>query len=176
MQGVGGVGYHLCRLLAAEGVELRVADVRASAAERVSDEFKALVVPVETVIAEDVDVSRRARSAPCSTSAPSQACGAHRGGRGEQPAREGQRRHGAPCRLGILYAPDYVINAGGIISVTREYLGGSSEAQVNAEIHGIPAPAHGDFRARPSRESPDQRRGRSLAQERIDSAQRRLVA
>jgi hypothetical protein len=39
---------------------------------------------------------------------------------------------------GILYAPDYVINAGGIISVAREYYGGT-EAQVVEDIHGIPA-------------------------------------
>ena len=40
---------------------------------------------------------------------------------------------------GILYAPDYVINAGGIISVSHEYRGGATEAQVIAEIHAIPA-------------------------------------
>jgi leucine dehydrogenase len=40
---------------------------------------------------------------------------------------------------GILYAPDYIINAGGIISVSREYHGGASEAQVIADIQAIPA-------------------------------------
>jgi leucine dehydrogenase len=40
---------------------------------------------------------------------------------------------------GILYAPDYVINAGGIISVSREYHGGGTEAQVIADIQAIPA-------------------------------------
>src|ERR1700760_3642528 len=64
IQGVGGVGYHLCRLLAAEGVKLRVADVRALATQRVGDEFGATVVPVETVLAEDVDVL-----APCALGA-----------------------------------------------------------------------------------------------------------
>jgi leucine dehydrogenase len=39
---------------------------------------------------------------------------------------------------GILYAPDYVINAGGMISVAREYYGGT-EAQVVEDIHRIPA-------------------------------------
>jgi len=38
----------------------------------------------------------------------------------------------------ILYAPDYVINAGGIISVAREYYGGATQAQVTTEIQGIP--------------------------------------
>ncbi len=45
----------------------------------------------------------------------------------------------ALAQADILYAPDYVINAGGIISVAREYRGGSTEAQVIADIHGIPA-------------------------------------
>src|SRR5438270_459080 len=40
---------------------------------------------------------------------------------------------------GILYAPDYVINAGGIISVSRELHGGATEEQVIADIQGIPA-------------------------------------
>jgi leucine dehydrogenase len=38
---------------------------------------------------------------------------------------------------GVLYAPDYVVNAGGIISVAREYHGGATEAQVTNEIQGI---------------------------------------
>jgi leucine dehydrogenase len=39
---------------------------------------------------------------------------------------------------GILYAPDYVINAGGIISVAHEYLGESHEEEVRAEVRKIP--------------------------------------
>ena len=42
------------------------------------------------------------------------------------------------AELGILYAPDYVINAGGVISVAHEYLGQSSEQQVRAEVSRIP--------------------------------------
>jgi leucine dehydrogenase len=46
--------------------------------------------------------------------------------------------HGEALRAaGILYAPDYVINAGGIISVAREYYGGTEE-QVLEDIRGIP--------------------------------------
>src|SRR5260370_41763905 len=60
VQGVGGVGYHLCRLLAAEGVKLRVADVRSAATQRAQDEFNALSVPGGSVLSEGVDVL-----APC---------------------------------------------------------------------------------------------------------------
>ncbi len=51
-------------MLAADGVVLRVADVRSTAAERVRDEFNATIVPVETVMYEDVDVF-----APCALGA-----------------------------------------------------------------------------------------------------------
>ena len=39
---------------------------------------------------------------------------------------------------GILYAPDYVINGGGIISVSMEYMGGKTESDVRAQIALIP--------------------------------------
>ena len=48
---------------------------------------------------------------------------------------DGQRLHDR----GILYAPDYVINAGGIINVCLEYFGQGDRAEVEARIHQIPA-------------------------------------
>ena len=45
----------------------------------------------------------------------------------------------------ILYAPDYVINAGGIINVEHEYFGNSSEERVLAEIGEIPKAPRIDF-------------------------------
>jgi leucine dehydrogenase len=47
---------------------------------------------------------------------------------------DGRRVH----ERGILYAPDYVINAGGIINVGLEYLGHGDEAEVKARIARIP--------------------------------------
>ena len=138
VQGVGGVGYHLCRLLAAEGVNLRVADVRPAATQRVKDEFDAVAVPVESVLSEEVDVL-----APCALGAvlnaqsiPLIRARVIAGAANNQLAEE---KDGAALQLaGVLYAPDYVINAGGIISVAREYNGGATEAQVTSEINGIP--------------------------------------
>jgi leucine dehydrogenase len=43
------------------------------------------------------------------------------------------------CDRGILYAPDYVINAGGIINVALEYLENADRAAVDARTGGIPA-------------------------------------
>jgi len=139
VQGVGGVGYHLCGLLAGAGAQLRVADLRGAAVQRVCEEFGARAVPVEEVLAEEVDVL-----APCALGAVLSAQSIPRlrariiaGAANNQLAQEqdGQALQAA----GILYAPDYVINAGGIISVSREYHGGATEEQVIADIQGIPA-------------------------------------
>jgi leucine dehydrogenase len=176
VQGVGGVGYHLCRLLAADGAVLRVADVRSTAAERVRDELNATIVPVESVLAEDVDVF-----APCALGA---VLNEHSighlkarivaGAANNQLAKDSDGT--ALQTAGVLYAPDYVINAGGIISVTREYLGGGSEAQVNAEIHGIADRLIEIFDRARRENRPTNVVADRLAQERIDTAQRRLVA
>ncbi|HTD31159.1 MAG TPA: Glu/Leu/Phe/Val dehydrogenase dimerization domain-containing protein [Steroidobacteraceae bacterium] len=139
VQGAGGVGYHLCGMLAAEGAKLSVADVRPVALQRVCDEFKARAVTVEEVLFEDVDVL-----SPCALGAVLSAQSIPRlrarviAGAANNQLAQGQDGAALPA-AGILYAPDYVINAGGIISVSREYHGGASEAQVIADIHGIPA-------------------------------------
>jgi leucine dehydrogenase len=138
VQGVGGVGYHLCRMLAADGAQLCVADVRPAAVQRVVDEFRATPVPVEEVLAADVDVL-----SPCALGAILNAASFPRlrarvvAGAANNQLAQGQDGT-ALAAAGILYAPDYVINAGGIISVAREYYGGATEAQVIADIQGIP--------------------------------------
>ena len=139
VQGVGGVGYHLCGLLAGAGAQLRVADVRAAAVQRVCEEFGARAVPVEEVLAEEVDVL-----APCALGAVLSAQSIPRlrariiAGAANNQLAQGQDGQALQA-AGILYAPDYVINAGGIISVSRELHGGGTEEQVIADIQGIPA-------------------------------------
>ena len=176
VQGVGGVGYHLCRMLAAEGAHLRVADVRPLAVERVCDEFKAVAVTPESVLSQDVDVF-----APCALGAildaqtiPCLGASIVAGAANNQLA---QDKDGVTLQhAGVLYAPDYVINAGGIISVAREYQGGMSEAEVTAEIHGIPARLTEIFE-RARRESRTTNAvADQMAQERINLSARRMVA
>jgi leucine dehydrogenase len=138
VQGAGGVGYHLCAYLAAEGAKLYVADVRAAAVSRVCEQFGAAAVAVDEVLGLEVDVL-----APCALGAllNSQTIARLRarivaGAANNQLAED---QDGVALQAaGILYAPDYVINAGGIISVSREYHGGATEAQVIADIHAIP--------------------------------------
>jgi leucine dehydrogenase len=136
VQGAGGVGYHLCGLLSGAGAQLRVADLRSAAVERVCDEFHASAVPPAEVLAQDVDVL-----SPCALGAvlsgesiPQLRTRVIAGAANNQLA---QGQNGESLRAaGVLYAPDYVINAGGIISVAREYYGGT-EAQVLDDIRGI---------------------------------------
>ncbi|TLZ44207.1 MAG: Glu/Leu/Phe/Val dehydrogenase [Gammaproteobacteria bacterium] len=138
IQGLGGVGSHLARLLAGEGARLRVADVRADAVQRVCDELGARAVAAADVLAEDVDVL-----APCALGAVLDARSIPRlRARIVAGAANNQLAHGQDGQsllaAGILYAPDYVINAGGMISASREYQGGATEAQVLDDIGQIP--------------------------------------
>ena len=138
VQGLGGVGHPLCRLLAAEGVRLKVADARAELAERIREELGAAIVPVDTLLEQDADVI-----APCALGAVLSAQSIPRlrariiaGAANNQLARESDGE--LLMKAGILYAPDYVSNPGGIINVAHEYLGASSEATVHAAIKKIP--------------------------------------
>ena len=177
VQGAGGVGYHLCGMLGAAGARLKVADVLPQALERVCDEFKAAPVPAVQVLEEQADVL-----APCALGAILDARSTRKlrvpvvaGAANNQLAtpEDGEALRAA----GILYAPDYVINAGGIISVAREYYGGT-EAQVIEDIQGIPARLSEIFeRARREGRAPNEVADR-MARERLgrDGETRRLVA
>jgi leucine dehydrogenase len=138
VQGLGGVGYELCELLAADGARLVVADVREAVTQKAAAQFDAVVSSPERVLFERADVV-----APCALGAifdantiPKLQTPIIAGAANNQlaTAQDGARLHAA----GVLYAPDYVINAGGIISVGREYLGGATAESIVAEIHRIP--------------------------------------
>ncbi|MFQ5609983.1 MAG: Glu/Leu/Phe/Val dehydrogenase [Woeseiaceae bacterium] len=139
LQGVGHVGYHLCRRLSEAGANLIVADVNRNNLRRAVTEFDATELSPREILFADADVL-----APCalgnvlnSETIPRIRAKVVAGAANNQLAAsiDGQRL----ADRGILYAPDYVINAGGVISVAREYLGQSSEQEVSNEVAGIPA-------------------------------------
>lgn len=138
VQGVGKVGYDLCRQLHAAGASLVISDVNAKNLNRAHTAFGAQVVAAEQILYEDVDVL-----SPCALGAvldehsiPDIKAAVIAGAANNQLATEddGQRLFDR----NILYAPDYVINAGGIISVSMEYDGGKTAAEVQAQIALIP--------------------------------------
>jgi leucine dehydrogenase len=176
VQGVGGVGYHLCRMLAADGARLFVADVRAAAVQRAVDEWGATAVAVEDILLQDVEIF-----APCALGAILNAQSIRKlkakvvaGAANNQLAldTDGLALHAA----GVLYAPDYVINAGGIINVYHEYYGTSSEAQVSAAIGGIPARLTEIFERSRRENRPTNAVADELARARIEVGHKRLVA
>lgn len=120
VQGVGHVGYYLCEDLAAEGAKLVVTDIDEERVKRVVDEFGAKAVPADKIYGVDAQIF-----APCALGAivndetiPQFKFEIIAGAANNQLAEE---RHGEELmKKEILYAPDYVINAGGLINVYGE--------------------------------------------------------
>ena len=138
IQGVGSVGGGLARLLAEEGARLTLADVNDARARALADELGGTAVATGAILGVEADVlSPNALGAILTEEtiaglrAPIVAGGANN--QLATPA-DGDRIHAR----GILYAPDYVINAGGIINVGLEYLGQGDESEVRARIRRIP--------------------------------------
>jgi leucine dehydrogenase len=138
VQGLGSVGGGLARLLAKDGAVLTLADVNAARAEAMAAELGATAVPAEAILVQDVDLfSPNALGAVLTEQSIAELrATVVAGGANNQLATraDGLRVH----ERGILYAPDYVINAGGIINVGLEYLGHGDEAEVMARIATIP--------------------------------------
>ncbi|WP_375404290.1 Glu/Leu/Phe/Val dehydrogenase [uncultured Sphingomonas sp.] len=138
IQGVGSVGGGLARLLAADGAVLTLADVNAARAEALAEELGAATATSGAILSSEADVfSPNALGAILTeTTIGTLSAKVVAGGANNQLARpeDGRRLH----ERGILYAPDYVINAGGIINVSLEYLGQGDEAEVKARIARIP--------------------------------------
>ncbi|WP_430450274.1 Glu/Leu/Phe/Val family dehydrogenase [Rhodophyticola sp.] len=122
VQGLGHVGWHLCKLLRAGGARLSVADIDPERAGWAGQSFGATVVNADRILEVEADIL-----APCAIGGvlnadtiPALRVQAVAGGANNQLARaeDGAALHAR----GILYAPDYVANAGGIINVATEIL------------------------------------------------------
>ena len=120
VQGLGSVGYGLCEHLHKAGAELIVTDINQAALDKAAIELGATVVGLDEIYDQDVDVY-----APCALGASINDNTIKRlkakivaGCANNQLAEP--RHDQALMDNGILYAPDYVINAGGIINVSFE--------------------------------------------------------
>ncbi len=138
IQGLGHVGSHLAVLLAKHGAELLLADIDTDRAEHVARQWGAQVVASDEILRAEVDVL-----APCALggvinddSLPELACTIVAGAANNQllEGRHGKALHGR----GILYAPDYVINAGGLINIAEELQpGGHDPGRALAKVGAI---------------------------------------
>ncbi|HKX91332.1 MAG TPA: Glu/Leu/Phe/Val dehydrogenase dimerization domain-containing protein [Sphingomicrobium sp.] len=138
LQGAGSVATGIALHAAAEGARLSIADIDATKAEKLAEAANGTVVSPNEVLKLEADVV-----SPCALGAvlDEQSIAALNapivaGAANNQLAtpEDGERLHARS----ILYAPDYVINAGGIINVCTEYLGDGDANLVRERIEGIP--------------------------------------
>jgi len=136
ISGVGKVGAALAEHLHEEGARLTVADVRCEATAAVADRTGAAVVSTDAAHRVRCDIF-----SPCAlgavldrTTIGELACAAVVGSANNQLAtdEDAQRIHDA----GVLYAPDYVVNAGGVINIAEEQHG-YDRARAEERIRGI---------------------------------------
>ena len=138
IQGAGSVAGGVARHAAGEGARLTIADVAAERAQNLAAETGAAIADPSAIMTIEADVfspnalgailteqSIAALQAPIVAGAANNQLATPSDG-GRLQAR------------GILYAPDYVINAGGIINVSTEYLGDGGPDLVRSRIEAIP--------------------------------------
>ncbi|WP_221565469.1 branched-chain amino acid dehydrogenase [Alkalihalobacillus sp. TS-13] len=127
VQGVGNVAYNLCKHLHEEGAQLIVTDIHKEAVQRAVDDFGAKAVDPEEIYSVECDIY-----APCALGAtvndetiPQLKAKVIAGAANNQLK---DTKHGDTIHeMGIAYAPDYVINAGGVINVADELYGYNRE-------------------------------------------------
>jgi len=137
VKGVGAVGRHLCALLHNAGARLFVADINEAAVRGVADRFDAQPVAVDEIAALEADIF-----APCALGAELNADSIARlrapivcGSANNQLASAAD--DALLAAAGVLYCPDYLVNAGGLILVARPPLG-MSAAEAEAKLARIP--------------------------------------
>ena len=166
VQGLGGVGYHLCKELHRAGAKLTVADIDPVRLQRVAEEFGCAPVDPSDILTIETDII-----APCalggvlnSTTIPRLQAKIVAGAANNQLTLD---QDGELLRMqGILYAPDYVINAGGIIQVAGEFFGWS-QADVDERVASIPTSLQQIFEESGSRHRATNIIADQLARERL---------
>jgi glutamate dehydrogenase/leucine dehydrogenase len=120
IQGVGKVGSGIAEHLAAEGARLTVADIFEEAALRIATKYDADVVPTQEIHTVDCDIL-----SPCALSGeinaqtvPEMRCAAIVGCANNQLATP--EMADLVAQRGIIYAPDFIVNAGGVINIAYE--------------------------------------------------------
>lgn len=131
VQGVGQVAYNLCRHLNKEGANLVVTDINEEAVNRAVIEFNATSVQPDEIYDVDAEIF-----APCALGAiindetiPRIKAKVIAGSANNQLEKD---EHGTILHeKGVVYAPDYVINSGGVINVAEELVGYNQERALN---------------------------------------------
>lgn len=167
VQGLGHVGYDLARRLKKSGARLIVADINEAAVQRAAEELGAEIVPVDVIHAQEADIF-----APCALGGAINAktiddIQAYIVGGAANNQLKTPDMGAELLKRDILYCPDYVLNAGGIINVAAEVSGTYDYAWVDAKIEGLRVTlkeifTRSDDSARPTNEIADE-----MARERL---------
>jgi leucine dehydrogenase len=136
VQGTGNVGSRLCRMLHDAGAKLIISDVDLDRCSKLASELGATVVAPDKIVTSDADIL-----APCALGGvlneetiPNINAKLICGGANNQLRSEEDGK--ALRERGIVYAPDYVVNSGGIINVVAEYMEETTE-QVRVRVQQI---------------------------------------
>lgn len=136
VQGVGNVSYNLCKYLHEEGAKLIVTDINKEAVQRAVEQFNAKAVDINDIYSVECDIfSPNALGAVLNDETiPQFKCRVIAGAANNVLKEE---RHGDMLyEQGFYYAPDYVINAGGVINVADELLGYNRDRAMK-KVEGI---------------------------------------
>ena len=171
VQGLGAVGRALCDRLAVEGAELIVTDIDDSACAAPFPNLARRPSKPDEIVAADADIF-----APCALGAvlsaetiPALKARIVAGSANNQLARHEDAR--LLKDRGVLYAPDYVINAGGLINVAAELApGGYDRAAALAKVEEIPATLLDIFARAEAEDLPTNDVAQRIAEERIAAA------
>ena len=175
VQGLGHVGNRLCRYLADEGVRLIVADIDAQAVDRAVRAYGATPVSANAIHRVTADVF-----APCALGAilndrtiPELGAAIVAGAANNQLA---EPRHGALLKdRGVLYAPDYLVNAGGLIDIHVGENGGGEKAVLDRTA-GIYDTALAVFQRAAERDEPTGAVADRIAEERFRTVRKQRAA
>jgi leucine dehydrogenase len=138
LQGVGHVGQYLVGHLVDAGAKVYITDINQERIKETVDKYKVEFVEPSHMLDVDIDIY-----APCalgatvnSESIPKLKCSIIAGAANNQLAEE--KTHGrALIEKGIIYAPDFLINAGGLINVAAEASGAYNREKVTKDVEKI---------------------------------------
>ncbi len=168
IQGLGSVGYYLAKQLSEEGAKLFGTDIDQEAIDKISSEVDIEIVGPDEILEVECDVF-----APCALGAilndktiPKLNCKIVAGAANNQL--EDEHRDGALLQeRGILYAPDYVLNAGGLINVYNELGGDYKRERAQRMTRGIYLNIMGVFKIAKEHGVPTAIAAEKLAERRI---------
>lgn len=175
VQGLGNTGYRLCELLFEAGCNLVVSDIRKNTIARAQGEFGAVAVPPNAVHRADADVFAPCALGAClnETTIPEISAPVIAGSANNQlaTAEDGRRLKDR----GILYAPDYAINAGGVIAIALGQ-SASSVSEVTEKVTGIGETLTGIFRLSKEDGRPESEIADAMAMARLKALKEEPVA